>query len=490
MGISIIINEPEVRYTNTAAYAASATYATYANTSEYATYTLHALTADVALESDEADLAGEIPDHPCCVKPDVDQEIHTVATPVFSPPSGQYDIEQYIQISTTTEGAYITYGPGSSLTTTYAGGFNLNSNASYSAQAHKTGWISSGIATASYTFSHIDPRHPDPTYLDAYMQIVDTCLPTISSGPDTRVWTYGALITNYLTIPPESSSTVSYSYEIPIYVGASSGWYVPNNPGDYSGISSGAPRLQMRATFATADPNISSTINAYYKHELSGGFWVTGACRIPLFPTGRYYIYTKGKFTQKSQLYSETSPAILGARYGPVSCTSVSCMIGGSGAQTLITNGTQKCLLTGIALGSDIQPPYYGGGPDPQLINMGPAVPFGGYLPKDIDETEEEKLKAFHKAIEDDIAEMNLHRDIREIKYNKKYIKADEYDYCELSIATNDKETMWIIDNNIYIIKNDNNISKITLRSKIKKTIVINIISDNIIYNNLEIYFL
>lgn len=502
MGISIIINEPEVRYTNTAAYAASATYATYAKTSEYATYTFHALTADAALEADEADLAGEVPFDFCCIKPDIDQEPHVVEPPVFSPPQGHYDIAQFIQIATPTEGASIRYGPGGSIANTYTGGWTLGTDMSYSAQAYKVGWISSGVVTASYTFG-AQPQPPGEQHIARY-QVVDTCNATGVGN----VFSEGSCIVNALSLTPSTGNVVSRGYSKSIVCSGGQGFNEIH------------PILQSVVNWAVLQGDVTYTgenDSNVYKYALNCDIPVTVDSISKFYPRNRYYIYSLGKFKEQ-QLYATRFPVWatgLVHETGTVGDNVGRPCKDGEGMIPIfwLYTGYQgegvwtgNFLLSALTLSdtgypwSDNETSYtgfFGGGGGPgnswprqpnSLWNMGAPQTLTMSFPRNLEDFNSNEF--FDKAIKDDIATMNLHRDIREIKYNKKYIKADGHDYCELSIVTNNKETLWIINNKTYMIKNTDNVSKIIIKSNIRNTILINISDINIIYNSVTINFI
>lgn len=77
----------------------------------------------------------------------------------------------------------------------------------------------------------------------------------------------------------------------------------------------------------------------------------------------------------------------------------------------------------------------------------------------------------------------------RKIKCNKKYFCADSNDSCELYYRSHNKETIWIINEIPYFIKNDaNNLSHISLYSKIKQKFNIYIIDDIYDVPVMEVY--
>ena len=81
----------------------------------------------------------------------------TAATPTFSPVAGAYTSSQSVTISSSTSGASIYYTTDGTTPTTsstlYSGPVTVASSGAINAIAVKTGFINSGVATASYTIN-------------------------------------------------------------------------------------------------------------------------------------------------------------------------------------------------------------------------------------------------------------------------------------------------------------------------------------------------
>lgn len=80
----------------------------------------------------------------------------TVATPTFSPSTGNYSTPQSVTISTTTEGASIYYTTNgvdpTEASTLVSGPVNVSTTTTLKARAYKSGMDASAVASATYTF--------------------------------------------------------------------------------------------------------------------------------------------------------------------------------------------------------------------------------------------------------------------------------------------------------------------------------------------------
>jgi uncharacterized protein (TIGR02145 family) len=99
-----------------------------------------------------------------------------VATPIFDPPAGSYNIPQNVTISCFTENAEIYYttdgSEPSETSSLYTAPIEINANTNLKARAFKNEWDESDISTAEYTFTVISPTFAPPAGIYYIPQIV------------------------------------------------------------------------------------------------------------------------------------------------------------------------------------------------------------------------------------------------------------------------------------------------------------------------------
>lgn len=131
------------------------------------------------------------------------------ATPVFSPPAGQYDSPQQVIISSSTPGVQIRYttdgsdpGPGSAL---YESPVQVGENTLLKARAYKPGWTRSELGSAAYTFIVATPAFAPPGgVFPQAQQVVISCY---TPSAEIRYTTDGS-----------DPGTISDLYESPITI--------------------------------------------------------------------------------------------------------------------------------------------------------------------------------------------------------------------------------------------------------------------------------
>jgi hypothetical protein len=135
-----------------------------------------------------------------------------VATPQFSPPTGTYNTDQTVSITTATNGATIKYTldgttPNETNGTVYTGAINITATTTLKAMAYKENWIVSDETGAEYIMKMADPVFSHSGGVHTVSR--NLTLTTISPHSDIRYTTDG-------TEPTESSTIYTGAISLPV----------------------------------------------------------------------------------------------------------------------------------------------------------------------------------------------------------------------------------------------------------------------------------